>query len=131
MLSIFLGKGMLSRLIPTCGLRRRLGSVLGFRKIFRTMTASQGILLFYSHLPNKKLVLYPNKDSLICSPCFSKDNIGKDVVKAAKDLVLKLNRESDLEDAIESIQKKQENLEKKMDLVLQSLHNLTNSLNRK
>ena len=121
------GSGWVSRLIPTCGLRRRLGSLLRCDTIFRRLTASQGILLFYSYLPNKKLVIYPNKDSLVCSSCFTKNDVGKEVVKAAKDLVLQLHQNSNQESLIVQIQKKQEDLETKLDKVLKQLEILTKS----
>ena len=124
----FSGKGIIGKLIPSCGLRRKLGSIFRCSTIFRTLTASRGILLFYSHLPNKRLVIYPNKDSLICSPCFTKDDVGKDIMKAAKNLVLKLNHETTIDSAIEKIQLRQEALEKKMDQVLESLGQLTKSV---
>ena len=92
------------------------------------MTASKGILLFYSYLPNKKLVIYPNKDSIICSPCITKDDVGKEIIKAAKNLILKLNHETNIDSAIEKIQIRQEILEKKMDQVLESLGQLTKSV---
>lgn len=124
----WIGKGWIGRIIPSCGLRRKLGSIFRCSTIFRTMTASKGILLFYSHLPNKKLVIYPNKDSIICSPCITKDDVGKEIIKAAKNLILKLNHETNIDSAIEKIQIRQEILEKKMDQVLESLGQLTKSV---
>lgn len=44
---------------------------------FRTRTVLQrvlggtGVMLFYSVLPDKQLVIYPNRKSLLCSPCLS------------------------------------------------------------
>ncbi len=122
------GYGWFGKLIPTCGLRRRIGSALKCRAVFRTLTASKGILLFYSHLPNKKLVIYPNKDSLICSPCFNKDNIGREIVKDAKKLVLQLNSDDDMGTAIEKVSQRQDTLEKKMDQVLEKLEILTTTI---
>merc|ERR1712080_143580 len=49
------GRGWGSRLIPTCGLRRRLGRILCLGKMFRTVTVSKGVLLFYSVLPLKEI----------------------------------------------------------------------------
>ena len=49
-------------------------------------------------------------------------------MKAAKNLVLKLNHETNIDDAIEKIQIRQEILEKKMDQVLESLGQLTKSV---
>ena len=145
---VIIGHGWLNKLIPTCGLRRRLGSALRCQTFFRTITASNGILLFYSFLPNKRLVVYPNKDNLVCSTCFSakvsfrKQNrkgtfkqtiffqeVGRDILKSAKDLILKLNEEekknSTIENAVRSIQIKQQKLEKKLDEVLKGLESIT------
>jgi len=123
------GHGWLNKLIPTCGLRRRLGSALRCQTFFRTITASNGILLFYSFLPNKRLVVYPNKDNLVCSTCFSAKEVGRDILKSAKDLILKLNEEekknSTIENAVRSIQIKQQKLEKKLDEVLKGLESIT------
>jgi len=126
------GHGWISRLIPTCGLRRRLGSALRCQTFFRTITASNGILLFYSFLPNKQLVVYPNKDNLVCSPCFSAKEVGRDILKSAKKLILKLNEEENknnsIEHAVQCIQIRQENLDKKMDEVLRSLERITKAI---
>ena len=122
------GRGWLARLIPTCGLRRKIGSVLQCRNVFRTVTASKGILLFYSHLPDKRLTVYPNKKNMICSPCLNSGEIGREIVKSAKDLVLRLSatqqEESDLQERIRSIQIKQDKLELKIDSVISTLENL-------
>eukprot|EP00092_Neocalanus_flemingeri_P072202 GFUD01088838.1.p1 GENE.GFUD01088838.1~~GFUD01088838.1.p1 ORF type:complete len:176 (+),score=30.47 GFUD01088838.1:3-530(+) len=123
------GHGWLSKLIPTCGLRKRLGSALRCQTFFRTITASNGILLFYSFLPNKRLVVYPNKDNLMCSSCFSAKEVGRDILKSAKNLILKLNEEekknSTVEEAVRSIHIKQLKLEKKLDEVLKGLESFT------
>ena len=122
------GQGWLGRLIPTCGLRRKIGSVLQCRNIFRTLTASKGILLFYSHLPHKMLVVQPNKQSLICSPCITSGDVGREIVKSAKDLVLKLQQDQGLsgghiQEQIRCIQVKQENMEVKIDGIISKLDN--------
>ena len=126
------GHGWVKNLVPTCGLRRKLGSALRCQTFFRTITASNGILLFYSFLPNKMLVVYPNKDNLVCSPCFSAKEVGRDILKSAKNLILKLNEEekksSNLENAVRGIQLKQQNLEKKLDEVLKGLESLTKAI---
>jgi len=126
------GHGWLSKLVPTCGLRRRLGSALRCQTFFRTITASNGILLFYSFLPNKRLVVYPNKDNLVCSSCFSAKEIGRDILKAAKNLILKLNEEdkknTNMENVVRGIQLRQQKLEKKLDEVLKGLENLTKAI---
>merc|ERR1719300_803614 len=123
------GHGWLSRLIPTCGLRRKLGSALRCQGFFRTITGSKGILLFYSFLPNKRLIIYPNKDNLVCSSCFSAKEVGRDILKAAKNLILKLHEEeqrgSNLENAVRGIQLRQQKLEKKLDEVLKGLESIT------
>ena len=130
------GRGWLARLIPTCGLRRKISSVLQCRNIFRTLTASKGILLFYSHLPHKMLVVQPNKQSLICSPCFNSGDVGREIVKSAKDLVLKLKQDQEgscghIEQQIRTIQVKQENMEAKIDDIISKLENLCKQIGKK
>jgi hypothetical protein len=41
------------------------------RTIFQKLIGSSRILLFYSCLPDKRLVVHPNKRTLVCSPCIS------------------------------------------------------------
>ena len=129
------GQGLLGRLLPTCGLRRRIGSVLQCRSVFRTLTASKGILLFYSYLPNKKLVVYPNKERMICSPCLSPTDVNREIVKSAKDLVLKLSEaqkdKDDIQERIRTIQVQQDNLEMKIDEVIKTLGNLCKHIGNK
>eukprot|EP00090_Calanus_glacialis_P040395 TRINITY_DN7041_c0_g1_i5.p1 TRINITY_DN7041_c0_g1~~TRINITY_DN7041_c0_g1_i5.p1 ORF type:complete len:976 (-),score=208.34 TRINITY_DN7041_c0_g1_i5:92-3019(-) len=126
------GHGWISKLVPSCGLRRKLGSALRCQTFFRTITASNGILLFYSFLPNKRLVVYPNKDNLVCSSWFSAKEVGRDILKSAKNLILKLNEEDkksgNLENAVRSIEIRQQKLEKKLDEVLKGLESLTKAI---
>ena len=129
------GEGLVGRLLPTCGLRRKIGSVLQCRNIFRTLTLSRGILLFYSHLPNKKLVVYPNKKNMFCSSCITPGEVSREIVKSAKDLVLKLSaaRENcvDIEERMRSLQDKQNRMEEKMDKVISTLENLCKNIGNK
>ena len=68
---IVTGPAWLHCLIPSCGLRRRIGSALRLKSLFGKLVGSSGILLFYSHLPDKKLVVYPNRRTMVCTACFS------------------------------------------------------------
>jgi hypothetical protein len=41
------------------------------RKVFQKLIGSSRILLFYSCLPDKRLVVYPNQRQVVCSPCLT------------------------------------------------------------
>jgi hypothetical protein len=45
------------------------------RRLFQRLVGSSRILLFYSSLPDKRLVLHPNRKAVVCSPCLS-DKVG-------------------------------------------------------
>ena len=60
------GSGVLGRLLPSCGLRRRLGSMLRLGAVFRLLTVSKGVLLFYSVLPSKRIQVEPNRPRTLC-----------------------------------------------------------------
>jgi hypothetical protein len=46
------------------------------RKVFQKLIGSSRILLFYSCLPDKRLVVYPNQRQVVCSPCLT-DKVNK------------------------------------------------------
>ena len=82
------GRGLLANLVPTCGLRRHLGRLFRIGSVFRTLTASRGVLLFYrvlqnidmnqpkiksqiiqnsiQVLPSKKITVQPNRPPALC-----------------------------------------------------------------
>ena len=66
-----IGPAWLQFIIPSCGLRRKIGSALRLKSLFGRIVGSSGILLFFSHLPDKKLVVYPNRRTMVCAACFS------------------------------------------------------------
>jgi len=121
-----------SRLIPSCGIRRKLSSIFRVRKLFQRMLGSNGIMLFYSVLPDKRLVIYPNRRSLVCSPCISSKDVGRDIVDSAKGLVLRMNKVQEenlvVNRAINQLRLQQECMEEKLEKILNKLENLTNSL---
>jgi hypothetical protein len=41
------------------------------RNVFQKLIGSSRILLFYSCLPDKRLVVYPNQRQVVCSPCLT------------------------------------------------------------
>ncbi|XP_023321018.1 transient receptor potential cation channel protein painless [Eurytemora carolleeae] len=120
------------KLFPTCGLRRKLGTMFRTRTVLQRVLGGTGVMLFYSVLPDKQLVIYPNRKSLLCSPCLSSKEVGREIVDSAKNLVLRLSRENQekqgWEQAIKEIRLKQESMEEKMDRVLVKLENISNSL---
>ena len=81
------------------------------------------------------LVVQPNKQSLICSPCFNSGDVGREIVKSAKDLVLKLKQGQEntgqFEEKIRSIQVKQESMEVKIDDIISKLESLCKQIGNK
>jgi len=138
------GRGMLAHLIPTCGLRRHLGRLFRIGSLFRTLTASRGVLLFFRVLPSKKITVQPNRPPTICCGR-SQDfhggsyqdeelvqDIGREVLRSAKDLILRLRAEDDsskgLAAAVEEVMSKQQQLEDKLDAVMRSLESVVAKL---
>ena len=153
---IVTGPAWLHCLIPSCGLRRRIGSALRLKSLFGKLVGSSGILLFYSHLPDKKLVVYPNRRTMVCTACFSDkvkkkrkyqsmlkcaffQEIGRGILDSTKSLILNLTaKQRDQrtgEQNLEEMRKKQmlleENqsrLDKKLDTIISSLEKITRQL---
>ena len=137
--SLLLHGGLLSRLIPSCGLRRRLGRFLRLGSLFRLVTASRGVLLFYRVLPNRRVTVQPNRPMGLCclgpqdhdGPYQHQDlaqEIGQDVLKSAKRLILQLTTEVGTSHGMEEIMLRQQRLEEKLESVIKSLEKVVAKL---
>eukprot|EP00088_Acartia_fossae_P001698 TRINITY_DN10679_c0_g1_i3.p1 TRINITY_DN10679_c0_g1~~TRINITY_DN10679_c0_g1_i3.p1 ORF type:complete len:444 (+),score=69.99 TRINITY_DN10679_c0_g1_i3:1-1332(+) len=116
------------KIIPTCGLRRKLGSALRLRYVFQRLLGGTGIMLFYTVLPNKRLEITPNKRNIVCSPCLSNEDVGSDIIRSCKNLVYSLTQqeaEQNVENQIQLIRKKQASMEKKLDAILEKMEKLS------
>merc|ERR1719477_507039 len=125
---------MLSNL-PSCSLLRQMYRNKTLRNMFTKIGASE-ILLFYKFLPNKCVTIHPNQRVQECW-CLRVDDIGRTIVSAAKEIVIKQqtrqNKEDDdVSDKIETLQNrfdtkiaelenKMGNLETKIDLILRKM----------
>jgi len=131
-----LGKGpsWIQFLIPSCGLRKRIGSALRIKSLFGKLVGSSGILLFYSYLPDKKLVVYPNRRTMVCTACFSDKEIGRGILNSTKNLILKLTSkersQKSVENYMEEMRSKQKLLEENQTKLDQKLDNIISSLEK-
>ena len=76
--------------LPSLSCCRLLHSSRRLRRFFQKITGAQGILLFYNYLPERQLVLRPNARS---QDCLRVVTIGRDIVEAAKVIVLTKEKE--------------------------------------
>jgi len=126
---------MLSNL-PSCSLLRQMYRNRSLRNMFTKIGASE-ILLFYKFLPNKCVTIHPNQRVQECW-CLRVDDIGRTIVSAAKEIIIKQQTEqnkeddNDVSDKIEKLQNrfdtkivelenKMGNLETKIDLILRKM----------
>jgi len=134
------GPRWLSYLIPSCGLRQRLGTVLGIRALFSKLTGSSGVLLFYTSLPDKRLVIHPNRKYITCSDCShpTKD-VGVEVLKSSKQLILRLSARQMTSSDIKldqltrqqnQLEEAQTRMEHKMDQILNCLESMKTIINK-
>jgi len=114
---------MLSNL-PSCSLLRQLYRNRTLKKLFTTLGATE-ILLFYKFLPNKSVTIRPNERENDCS-CLRVDEIGRSIVAAAKEIVIKQQRaevsdEECVADKVNALQAQVDRLESNIDLILKKL----------
>ena len=73
--------------LPSCSLLRQLYRSASLRRFFTAFGASE-ILLFYRFIPGKCITIYPNRRSeRFC--CLRVDEVGRSIVSAAKEIVVK------------------------------------------
>lgn len=58
------------------------------RDISHKITGATGILLFYSWLPTKELILHPNRGSNDC-PCLGQEDLSEEIIRSAKSIVIR------------------------------------------
>jgi len=129
---------MLSAL-PSCSLVRQLYRSNSLRRLF-TKIGTAEILLFYRVLPTKSVTIAPNQRSDDCC-CLRVDHIGRNIVDAAKEIVIKQQREArkDPDDSpgwkncdisvnskLLLLENKMETIEDKLDIILRKMNNFGN-----
>jgi len=88
--------------VPSCSVVRQLYRSRALGSFF-TKISSTGILLFYNYLPDKSVTIKPNKNGQDCS-CLSYDEMGRDIIASAKDIVMKREQEAaDISTRVEKI----------------------------
>ena len=108
----------------SCGLRRRA--------LARLLTGSRNILLFYSALPDKRLTVFPNRGEAGCGGWLGGGAVGREVLRAARDLVLRLAAgNGEVDRVMQDLQDRQERLETKLDKILLSLDSIVDKVDRK
>eukprot|EP00090_Calanus_glacialis_P031314 TRINITY_DN5156_c0_g1_i2.p1 TRINITY_DN5156_c0_g1~~TRINITY_DN5156_c0_g1_i2.p1 ORF type:complete len:1017 (+),score=254.13 TRINITY_DN5156_c0_g1_i2:291-3341(+) len=117
---------MLSNL-PSCSLLRQLYRNRTLKKLFNTLGATE-ILLFYKFLPNKCITIHPNQRGNDCA-CLRVDEIGRSIVAAAKEIVIKQQRvelksEENVGEKVDALQAQVDRLETNIDLILKKLNKI-------
>merc|ERR1719422_2677460 len=102
---------MLSNL-PSCSLLRQLYRNKTLKRIFTTIGATE-ILLFYKFLPTKSITIHPNQRENECT-CLRVDEIGRSIVAAAKEIVIK-QQKAEVTDDEESVAEKVNALQTQVD----------------
>ena len=77
--------------VPSCSLLGQLYRSATLKRFFTAFGATE-ILLFYRFIPDKRVTIWPNRDSeQFC--CLRVDEVGRSIVTAAKEIVVKQQRE--------------------------------------
>jgi len=123
------------RSLPSLAFCRKIYQSSLVRDISNKITGATGILLFYTYLPDKVLVFTPNKHKSRLE-CCSIEELGEEVVMAAKDIVVKksqvehegssevVNRLSRLENSQTRLENNMASLAVKMEAVLNKLNTM-------
>ena len=96
------------------------------RDISHKFTGATGILLFYSWLKTKQWKIQPNKNTAFCS-CLATEVMGKEVIEAAKAVVIKKSQSSVVQDD-ENLNGRLRKLEEKQDSLQVQLTDLSAKL---
>jgi len=114
---------MLSNL-PSCSLLRQLYRNRTLKRLFTTIGATE-ILLFYKFLPSKSVTIRPNQRE---DDCFRMDEIGESIVTAAKEIIIKQQKDDVISDngekvseKINALQTQVDRLESNINLILAKL----------
>ena len=72
--------------LPSCSLLGQLYRSATLKRFFTAFGATE-ILLFYRFIPDKRVTIWPNRDSeQFC--CLRVDEVGRSIVTAAKEIVV-------------------------------------------
>jgi len=108
-------------MIPSCSLLRQLYRNKTMSNIFTKIGTSE-VLLFYRFLPDKQITIAPNNHNDTCC-WFRIDEMGEDIVRSAKEVVLRKAEKKRVEQGkdnnqIQVLEAKIASLEDKLDLIL-------------
>jgi len=117
---------MLSNL-PSCSLLRQLYRNKTLKRIFTTIGATE-ILLFYKFLPTKSITIHPNQRENECT-CLRVDEIGRSIVAAAKEIVIK-QQKAEVTDEEESVAEKVNALQTQVDRLESNINLILTKLNK-
>ena len=82
--------------LPSCSLLGQLYRSATLKRFFTAFGATE-ILLFYRFIPDKSVTIWPNRDSeQFC--CLRVDEVGRSIMTAAKEIVVKQQSREKMED---------------------------------
>ena len=91
--------------LPSCSLLGQLYRSATLKRFFTAFGATE-ILLFYRFIPDKRVTIWPNRDSeQFC--CLRVDEVGRSIVTAAKEIVVKQQQMEDKNDVIGKVEQLQ------------------------
>merc|ERR1712203_136491 len=91
--------------LPACSLLGQLYRSATLKRFFTAFGATE-ILLFYRFIPDKSVTIWPNRDSeQFC--CLRVDEVGRSILTAAKEIVVKQQQMEDNNDVIGKVEQLQ------------------------
>ena len=91
--------------LPSCSLLGQLYRSATLKRFFAAFGATE-ILLFYRFIPDKRVTIWPNRDSeQFC--CLRVDEVGRSIVTGAKEIVVKQQQMEDNNDVIGKVEQLQ------------------------
>ena len=91
--------------LPSCSLLGQLYRSATLKRFFTAFGATE-ILLFYRFIPDKSVTIWPNRDSeQFC--CLRVDEVGRSIVTAAKEIVVKQQQMEDKNDVVGKVEQLQ------------------------
>ncbi len=119
------------RRFPKCSLGNTLYRIPPLRKMFHKITGAPSILLFYDHLPEKKITFYPNHEPNLCG-CFGGREaveLPPSILEAVKNVFIERlqakngaeERLARAEEMLHDLQRENDKLASKLDRVLDLL----------
>merc|ERR1719150_429705 len=115
--------------LPSCSLLQKFYGNSCLRQIFTKLGAAE-ILLFYEYLETKSVTIAPNRQSDDLK-CLSVDEMGLDIIAAAKDIIIQqenqrnnldeIHSDANVRSSFKALQSQVKSLEDKLELILKKL----------